>query len=227
MNPALAPILIAAAWIAVSLLRRHGGMLPPRAARRTGLAALGAAALLLLARQGSLALALAMVGAGLLLPQTGRARRSARAAQGAGATSTVETAALSMTLDPSDGSMDGEVRAGAFAGRRLSDLDREALLRLAAEIDAADDASLRLLSGYLDWRFPGWRDAAGDGGAPTDVDGPMNRREALGVLGLGEDADAAAIRGAYRRLMKKVHPDQGGSAALAARVQAARDALLG
>jgi curved DNA-binding protein CbpA len=55
----------------------------------------------------------------------------------------------------------------------------------------------------------------------------MSRREALTTLGLDEGADADAIRAAHRRLMKKVHPDQGGSAALAARVQAARDTLLG
>lgn len=228
MIPALAPLLIAAVWLGVSLLRSHGAMMGPQTARRVGIAALVAAGALLLVRQIPLALALASAGAGVLLSRGPAATRGPGAGgprPGGGPSSTVETAMLLMTLDPADGSMDGVVRAGAFVGRRLSGMDRDELLRLAAAIDAADAASLRLLSGYLDWRFAGWRDAAGAqdaGGA-----GSMSRREALRVLGLDDGADAEAIRRAYRRLMKKVHPDQGGSAELASRVQAARDALLG
>ena len=50
--------------------------------------------------------------------------------------------------------------------------------------------------------------------------------EARGVLGLPPGADADAIRAAHRRLVAQVHPDKGGSADLAARVNAARDVLL-
>jgi DnaJ homolog subfamily C member 19 len=50
--------------------------------------------------------------------------------------------------------------------------------------------------------------------------------EARAVLGLGPDADADAIRAAHRRLAASVHPDRGGSAELAKRVNAARDLLL-
>lgn len=51
--------------------------------------------------------------------------------------------------------------------------------------------------------------------------------EARAVLGVSEDADAEAIRAAHRRLVTSVHPDRGGSADLARRVNAARDLLLG
>jgi hypothetical protein len=51
--------------------------------------------------------------------------------------------------------------------------------------------------------------------------------EARGVLGLPPGADAETIRLAHRRLVAQVHPDKGGSADLAARVNAARDVLLG
>ncbi|MBB4618328.1 J domain-containing protein [Sphingomonas abaci] len=51
--------------------------------------------------------------------------------------------------------------------------------------------------------------------------------EARAVLGVGPRADAAAIRAAHRRLLAGVHPDRGGSAELAQRVNAARDRLLG
>lgn len=51
--------------------------------------------------------------------------------------------------------------------------------------------------------------------------------EARAVLGVAPDADADAIRAAHRRLVATVHPDVGGSAELARRVNAARDLLLG
>ncbi|QLC22323.1 DnaJ domain-containing protein [Parasphingopyxis sp. CP4] len=50
--------------------------------------------------------------------------------------------------------------------------------------------------------------------------------EARELLGVGEDADKATIRAAHRRLIAKVHPDAGGSAELARRVNAAREILL-
>ncbi|KQN36494.1 molecular chaperone DnaJ [Sphingomonas sp. Leaf407] len=51
--------------------------------------------------------------------------------------------------------------------------------------------------------------------------------EARAILGLGKDASVADIRAAHRRLMQVVHPDRGGSADLARRINAARDVLLG
>ncbi len=50
--------------------------------------------------------------------------------------------------------------------------------------------------------------------------------EARAILGLDRGADADAIRTAHRRLVASVHPDRGGSADLARRVNAARDLLL-
>ncbi|MDX3900593.1 MAG: molecular chaperone DnaJ [Sphingobium sp.] len=50
--------------------------------------------------------------------------------------------------------------------------------------------------------------------------------EARALLGLSADADAQAIRAAHRRLIATVHPDRGGTEALAAKINAARDLLL-
>ncbi len=55
---------------------------------------------------------------------------------------------------------------------------------------------------------------------------PMPAEEARRLLGLGPDATLADIRAAHRRLIAKVHPDAGGSAELAERVNAARDTLI-
>ena len=55
---------------------------------------------------------------------------------------------------------------------------------------------------------------------------PMRAADARALLGVGEGASLEDIRAAHRRLIAKVHPDAGGSAGLATRVNAARDALI-
>lgn len=50
--------------------------------------------------------------------------------------------------------------------------------------------------------------------------------DARKLLGVGPDADARAIRSAHRRLIASVHPDKGGTEALAAQINAARDLLI-
>ena len=54
----------------------------------------------------------------------------------------------------------------------------------------------------------------------------LTEAEARSVLGVGPGADAAEINAAWRRLMARAHPDQGGTEGLAARLNAARDRLL-
>ena len=54
----------------------------------------------------------------------------------------------------------------------------------------------------------------------------MPRADAAKLLGLDPDAAADAVVDAHRRLIAKVHPDAGGSAELAARINEARDTLL-
>lgn len=54
----------------------------------------------------------------------------------------------------------------------------------------------------------------------------MSKSEARAILGVGPDASRQDIQTAWKRLMARTHPDQGGSEGLAARVNAARDRLL-
>jgi len=146
-----------------------------------------------------------------------------------GSVSTVRSAFLEMNLDHDSGAMLGRVIAGGFAGNELDDLDAAALLRLAAEV-AVDADSVALLESYLDRRMPGWRehfegDAAAGARGTADT-GPMTDEEAYEILGLAPGAAASEIRAAHRRLMKRVHPDQGGSTFLAAKINQAKDWLL-
>ena len=68
---------------------------------------------------------------------------------------------------------------------------------------------------------------AGPGRTPPGRAGRMPRSEALDVLGLRDPVTEADVRAAYLRLIRVAHPDSGGSDWLAARVNQARDTLLG
>ena len=140
-----------------------------------------------------------------------------------GAANSVETAFLSMTLHHDSGRMTGSVKAGQFTGRDLAALDLPELLTLLEECRASDPDGVALLEAWLDRAHPDWRAEPGT----EQRSAAMTRAEALEILGLTEGADQDAIRAAHRRLMRSAHPDQGGSAWLAARINAARDLLLG
>ncbi|MDI3306333.1 MAG: hypothetical protein QJR07_04450 [Acetobacteraceae bacterium] len=143
---------------------------------------------------------------------------------GGGGESAVETATLAMRLDHSTGQMSGRVRRTRFAGRELAELALPEVLELLEDCRRADPESVPLLEAWLDRTEPDWRQARPAGHAAA---GPMTREEALEVLGLREGASAEEIRQAHRRLMRAAHPDQGGSDWLAARINQARDVLLG
>lgn len=155
--------------------------------------------------------------------------------------SSVDTAYLRMTLDHNTGAMDGMVLKGAFQGRALSSLSREALLALLDECRVEDPPSARVLEAYLDRAEPSWRQgeagaeqAAGTGGqsrgggsGAAPGRNRMSRQEALELLGLKTDATPEQIKEAHRRLMNKNHPDKGGSTYLAAKINEAKEVLLG
>ncbi|NNJ76654.1 MAG: DnaJ domain-containing protein, partial [Anderseniella sp.] len=141
-----------------------------------------------------------------------------------GQKSSVRTSILDMWLNHDDGSMDGAILSGSNTGRQLSELDLPELLKLLGECVSAGDQSEALLMAYLDRVHPQWREQAGSAGG-SQAAGSMSRQDALDVLGLKEGASEKDIRAAYRKMMKKHHPDSGGSAYLAARINEANDVL--
>jgi len=137
----------------------------------------------------------------------------------------VHTAFLQAWIDHGTGDVGGTVLSGRFAGRTLDGLGDGDLLDLHAEC-SSDADSLRILEAYLDRRLGSdWRNARRP--PPSGPRSDMTRDEALAVLGLAEGASADEIRAAHRRLIQRMHPDVGGSADLAARINRAKDVLLG
>lgn len=54
----------------------------------------------------------------------------------------------------------------------------------------------------------------------------MSRSEAAAMLGVAESASRSEVEGAFRRLIRRVHPDHGGAPGLAAQLNVARATLL-
>ncbi len=73
-----------------------------------------------------------------------------------------------------------------------------------------------------------WLNKQWQASSPKRKPGTMlTEDEARDILGVSQDADAEAIRAAWKRLMAKLHPDQGGTDYLAARINAAKERLIG
>ncbi len=204
---------------------------PKVAARVTkiggGLLALGLAVFLGLRGELGIAIPIGVFGLGLLgwVP-FGPAGFSARTQKSSGQTSRVRSAYFEMELDHDSGVMRGRILAGRHQGAELERLDVETLAELLSEVD---EDSRALLVAYLDRRDPGWSEHAqtdAAAGRRASSSGKMSEEEAYQILGLQAGASTDDIRRAHRTLMKKLHPDQGGSTFLAARINEAKETLL-
>ena len=236
----LAAALLAAKWFANADPKKLARML-----RYLGVGLLGASALagFLIGRYFVAMMLLAVAISlfrGWRLPMPGFPLGGMRKPS-TGQSSKVETEYLSMTLEHDTGVMAGAVRQGAYTGKSLAELTLEHLIALLTECHQNDFESAQLLETYLDRTIgPDWRDeaqAAGAGEAEAEAGrgwgrrqtakAPMSRDEACEILGVEPDAAPGEIKDAYRRLMQKLHPDQGGSTYLAAKINQAKDILLG
>jgi hypothetical protein len=226
---------LVALYLVLAAIKWFGRLSPAAAAKiaRGGGGALSVLGALLFALRGRFSIASLLVSLALGATTRNGANPFASAFRpaggGAGRTSTVRSATIEMRLDHDSGAMSGVVLAGRFQGRALDMLTRPECLELYATCRSDDPEGARLLETYLDRRFAGWRDAdQGHGDARGRARGgsAMSRDEAHEILGLAKGATAEEIIRAHRSLMKKLHPDHGGSTALAARVNQAKDVLL-
>jgi hypothetical protein len=110
------------------------------------------------------------------------------------------------------------ITSGAFA---LAALAGAAFLALRSELIPA--AGLFLLSAWLAL-VARKNDAAPP--PPRPRSSRMSLKDARAILGVGPEATPAEIRAAHKRLMRRAHPDAGGTSGLAAQLNAARDRLL-
>ena len=200
-----------------------------------GVVALAVAAFTGIKGELAVAVPLGIFGAGLLgwspfgtgFGNIGAMFGSAGAQRSPGQASRVRSEFLDMSLDHDSGELEGQIVAGPYAGHSLGEFD---LPQLTAMIPGFDAESVSLLESYLDRRFPAWRqDAQGNtagGQSRPAPSGKMTNEEAYQILGLQPGAGRDEIGRAHRALMKKLHPDQGGSTYLAARVNEAKDTLL-
>lgn len=149
-----------------------------------------------------------------------------------GRTSEVISRFLRMSLNHDTGEMEGEILEGQHRGKRLGELGQNELLALFSEIQRQDRESADLMQAYLDRVYGeawyGWAEADYyDTHYAESSSGEISQEEALGILGLKPGAEEQDIVEAHRRLMQRLHPDRGGSDYLAAKINQAKDVLLG
>lgn len=148
----------------------------------------------------------------------------------------IRTLYLKMILDHDAGLFDGEVIKGTYRGTVLSAMTLEELRLLQIEV-SSDLDSVNILNAWLDHAHGGARrgessdtGANGNGNGQQShrqTNGVMNEEEAWNLLGLSRGASAGEIKASHRRLIKKVHPDHGGTDYLAYKINEAKDLLLG
>jgi hypothetical protein len=115
----------------------------------------------------------------------------------------------------------GRVRRGPCRGMRLEDMTREQCEAQNTYCREHDYPAAVALEAYIRQRF------SGRARNQTRFEGAMTRTQAFAELGLSEGASEGDIHAAYRTLIKKHHPDHGGSHAKAARINQAKDLLAG
>ncbi len=192
-----------------------------------GIAAIAVAGFVGLRGHFEVAIPLGLFGLGLLgwgpFASSGLFQRTQKTP---GQVSRVRAPFVEMELDHDTGSMQGIVLQGRHQGAALHTLDLPTLLGLLTEFDPESRA---LLAAYLDRREPAWREhAQGHAGAGNGAtrSSKMTEEEAYQILGVQPGAAADEIGRAHRSLMKKLHPDQGGSTYLAAQINEAKEVLL-
>jgi hypothetical protein len=224
-----AAIVVGGLWLIRSMAKTPPQGMPRLMRKVGGIVLIGVSALLAL--RGAFSTALPLFAFGLALVGINAPFMKNFGFGGEKSTaqsSRVVTSYLSMELEHDSGRMDGDILAGRFKGRRLASLSNSELKAFHLEVQQVPDQSRLLFEAWLDRSKAGWRDDWGQASSGSaNAGSKMSREEAYAVLGLKAGASHEDIKAAHRRLMKDFHPDKGGSDYLAAKVNQAKDILIG
>lgn len=226
-------------WLAVHWLRKQ-----PKQKKIQSILILAAVALVGLAMTGKLhwlfavfaailpllQKALSLIGYTPLLGRVFTHFRNTHSSPNTNQNSSVETEYLGMTLDLASGAMNGTVKKGIHAGKRLDDLSIAELVKMYEELLPVDTDSAQLLEAYLNRAHKdAWKEQAGEhvhSRQQAVKDSPMTTDDACNILNVDNHATRKEIIEAHRRLMQKLHPDRGGNDYLATKVNQAKEHLL-
>lgn len=221
-------IIFAGLWVIRKMAKLGPAAASTFVQKVAGAVVMAFSGLLLLRGQLSVATALFAIGAGLfgkssIFPNGfnwGKAKTP-------GQTSTVTTSLLAMVLDHDSGAMAGHIISGPLAGRALSELNDIELRSFYVSCQSAQDQSFALLEAWIARERSNWRggDSGQAGGKRTAQS--LSKSDAYDLLGLKPGSSVDEIKAAHKRLMKEFHPDKGGTDYLAAKINEAKDVLLG
>ena len=226
-------LLLGVAALLLMLLATRGftlanpGVMARHIRTSAGVAVLIGAGILLFRGLAGYAMSLAALGTWLLWGGNLPWGMSGSAQKSPGQSSRIVTDHLEVELDHDSGRIQGRVLKGFFAGRDLESLAPVEMAHLWQDCRFADPQSAQILETYLDHAHPSWREDMARSDGERTAGGTMTREQALDILGLGHGATEDDIRRAHRELMMKLHPDRGGSTFLAAKINEAKDVLLG
>ncbi len=135
------------------------------------------------------------------------------------------TKSLRVTINFASRAMEGEVLTGEFAGKTLSELSTEQLDKLAESLKDSDKESYALLYAYR--MRNGDTGNQGESQFNSESFSGLTEAEAYEILGLQSGSSDEEVVKAHKRLMQRLHPDRGGSDYLAAKINAAKDKIVG
>lgn len=142
---------------------------------------------------------------------------------------TVKTKYLRIEVDYLSGEIKGKIIAGPHEGYFVKQLSQSQIDELRNYYQTNDRESYDLLLSYLNYSQQ--RQAGGSGfqhrEAPTTSVSDMSVSEAQQILGVDQNASKQDIISAHKKLIQKFHPDRGGNDYLAAKINLAKDVLVG